>query len=53
MKSDYDESGEINKKQIMKGLKCHAKDSAFYRLTGVILNNAIVKFAFKRSLPED
>lgn len=49
----YDESGKISKNQIMKGLKCHVKDSAFFRLRGIILSNGVVRFAFERSLPED
>ena len=37
----------------MKGFKCHTKDSAFYRVRGVILSNGMIRFAFVKLLPED
>ena len=34
----------------MKGFKCHTRDSAFYKLRGVILSNGMIRFAFVKLL---
>lgn len=48
-----DESKRVSKNKIMNSLICCAKNSAFCRSKGVLLNNDMVRFAFEKSLPED